>query len=103
MAPAVGFVSVVELVHRLETVHRSGKHGGIGDYLTRLDFVVLKEPGYLPFAQRNSLRPDLGRRAPALRSATSPMRNTFAGQPSASLQHHECALARRRGTTMRRR
>ncbi|MBZ9799893.1 transposase [Mesorhizobium erdmanii] len=45
------FFNVVDLVNRLETEHRGGKQGRIADYLTRLDFVVLDELGYLPFAQ----------------------------------------------------
>jgi DNA replication protein DnaC len=45
------FFNVVDLVNRLETEHRAGKQGRIADYLTRIDFVVLDELGYLPFAQ----------------------------------------------------
>ena len=45
------FFNVVDLVNRLETEHRAGKQGRTADYLTRLDFVVLDELGYLPFAQ----------------------------------------------------
>lgn len=45
------FFNVVDLVNRLETEHRAGKQGRIADYLTRLDFIVLDELGYLPFAQ----------------------------------------------------
>ena len=45
------FYNVVDLVNRLETEHRSGRQGRLADYLTRLDFVVLDELGYLPFAQ----------------------------------------------------
>ena len=45
------FFNVIDLVNRLETEHRAGKQGRIADYLTRLDFVVLDELGYLPFAQ----------------------------------------------------
>jgi DNA replication protein DnaC len=45
------FYNVVDLVNRLETEHRNGMQGRIADYLTRLDFVVLDELGYLPFAQ----------------------------------------------------
>lgn len=45
------FFNDVDLVNRLETEHRAGKQGRIADYLTRLDFVVLDELGYLPFAQ----------------------------------------------------
>jgi DNA replication protein DnaC len=45
------FYNVVDLVNRLETEARGGKQGRIADYLTRLDFVILDELGYLPFAQ----------------------------------------------------
>jgi len=45
------FYNVVDLANRLETEHRNGKQGRLTDYLTRLDFVVLDELGYLPFAQ----------------------------------------------------
>ena len=45
------FFNVIDLVNRLETEHRAGKQGRIADYLTRLDFAVLDELGYLPFAQ----------------------------------------------------
>jgi DNA replication protein DnaC len=45
------FFNVVDLVNRLETEARSGRPGRIADHLTRLDFVVLDELGYLPFAQ----------------------------------------------------
>ena len=45
------FFNVVDLVNRLETEHRNGQQGRIADYLTRLDFTVFDELGYLPFAQ----------------------------------------------------
>ena len=45
------FFNVVDLVNRLETETRAGKQGRLADYLARLDFVVLDELGYLPFAQ----------------------------------------------------
>ena len=45
------FFNVVDLVNRLETETRGGKQGRMADYLTRLDFVILDELGYLPFAQ----------------------------------------------------
>jgi DNA replication protein DnaC len=45
------FFNVVDLVNRLEAEHRIGKHGRFADYLTRLDFIILDELGYLPFAQ----------------------------------------------------
>ena len=34
-----------------ESEARAGRQGRLADYLTRLDFVVLDELGYLPFAQ----------------------------------------------------
>jgi DNA replication protein DnaC len=45
------FYNVVDLVNRLEAEARSGRQGSLADHLTRLDFVVLDELGYLPFAQ----------------------------------------------------
>jgi DNA replication protein DnaC len=45
------FFNVVDLVNRLEIETRGGKQGRMADYLTRLDFVILDELGYLPFAQ----------------------------------------------------
>lgn len=45
------FFNVVDLVNQLEAETRSGKPGRMADYLARLDFVVLDELGYLPFAQ----------------------------------------------------
>ena len=43
--------NVVDLVDRLETETGNGKQGRIADYLTRLDFIIFGELGYLPFAQ----------------------------------------------------
>ena len=45
------FFNVVDLVNRLEGEARAGRPGRIADYLIRMDFVVLDELGYLPFAQ----------------------------------------------------
>ena len=45
------FYTVVDLVNRLESEARGGRQGRLADYLTRLDFAVLDELGYLPFAQ----------------------------------------------------
>jgi DNA replication protein DnaC len=45
------FFNVVDLVNRLEIETRGGKQGRLADYMTRLDFVILDELGYLPFAQ----------------------------------------------------
>ena len=38
-------------VNQLEAESRAGHQGRFADYLTRLDFVILDELGYLPFAQ----------------------------------------------------
>jgi DNA replication protein DnaC len=45
------FFNVVDLVNRLEAETRSGRQGRMADYLCRMNFVVLDELGYLPFAQ----------------------------------------------------
>ncbi len=45
------FFTTVDLVNQLEAESRAGRQGRLADYLTRMDFVVLDELGYLPFAQ----------------------------------------------------
>lgn len=45
------FYNVVDLVNRLEAEGRAGRQGRMADHLCRMDFVVLDELGYLPFAQ----------------------------------------------------
>lgn len=45
------FFNVVDLVNKLEAESRSGRQGRMADYLSRMDFIVLDELGYLPFAQ----------------------------------------------------
>jgi DNA replication protein DnaC len=45
------FFTTVDLVNQLEAETRAGRQGRIADYLARMDFVVLDELGYLPFAQ----------------------------------------------------
>ena len=45
------FYNVVDLVNRLETETRAGRQGRLAEHLTRMDFIVLDELGYLPFAQ----------------------------------------------------
>ena len=44
------FFNVVDLVNKLEAENRAGRPGRIADYLTRMDFIILDELGYLPFA-----------------------------------------------------
>lgn len=45
------FFNVIDLVNRLEAEARAGRQGRMADYLSRVDFIVLDELGYLPFAQ----------------------------------------------------
>ncbi|MDB5648749.1 MAG: IstB domain protein ATP-binding protein, partial [Hyphomicrobiales bacterium] len=45
------FFTTVDLVNRREAEGRAGRQGRLADYLTRLDFVILDELGYLPLAQ----------------------------------------------------
>jgi acyl-CoA dehydrogenase len=45
------FYNVVDLVNRLDSEARGGRQGRLADHLSRLDFVILDELGYLPFAQ----------------------------------------------------
>jgi DNA replication protein DnaC len=45
------FFNVVDLVNKLEAEARSGRQGRLADHLGRMDFLVLDELGYLPFAQ----------------------------------------------------
>jgi DNA replication protein DnaC len=45
------FYNVVDLVNRLETETRNGRQGRLAEHLTRMDFIILDELGYLPFAQ----------------------------------------------------
>ncbi len=44
------FYNVVGLVNRLEAESRGGRGGRLADHLCRLDFVLLNELGYRPFA-----------------------------------------------------
>jgi DNA replication protein DnaC len=45
------FFNVVELVNKLEAEGRAGRQGRLAEALCRLDFIVLDELGYLPFAR----------------------------------------------------
>jgi DNA replication protein DnaC len=45
------FFNAVDLVNKLEAETRAGRQGRMADYLARVDFIVLDELGYLPFAQ----------------------------------------------------
>jgi DNA replication protein DnaC len=45
------FFTTIDLVNQLEAEARASRPGRIADHLTRLDFVVFDELGYLPFAQ----------------------------------------------------
>ena len=45
------FFNVVDLVNKLEAETRAGRQGRMADHLSRMDFIILDELGYLPFAQ----------------------------------------------------
>ncbi len=45
------FFSVIDLVNQLEQEKEKGKTGSLASRLTKFDFVVLDELGYLPFSQ----------------------------------------------------
>jgi DNA replication protein DnaC len=45
------FYNVVDLVNCLKIETRNGRQGRIAEHLTRMDFIVLDELRYLPFAQ----------------------------------------------------
>jgi DNA replication protein DnaC len=45
------FFNVVDLVNKLDAEARADRQGRTADILCRLDFVILDELGYLPFAQ----------------------------------------------------
>ena len=42
------FFNVVDLVNKLEAEGRAGRQGRMADYLSRMDFIILDELGYLP-------------------------------------------------------
>jgi len=44
-------LNVVDLVNKLEVEARAGRQGRMAEYLTRMDFIILDELGYLPFTQ----------------------------------------------------
>jgi len=45
------FFNTVDLVNKLEAEARAGRQGNIADQMSRRNFIVLDELGYLPFAQ----------------------------------------------------
>ncbi|MEF9606113.1 IS21-like element ISPkr1 family helper ATPase IstB, partial [Paracoccus sp. PXZ] len=45
------FFNVVDLVNKLDAEARADRQGRTADLLCRLDFLILDELGYLPFAQ----------------------------------------------------
>ena len=49
------YTVAVDLVNRLESEARASRHGRLAEYLTRMDFIILDELGYLPFAQIGGL------------------------------------------------
>ena len=71
--------NVVDLVNDLDAEHRSGRQGRTAYRLTRRDFVILDEPGHLPFAPVSSL----GRR-PSAFPLHEPVRRTHLDR-----RHHQ--------------
>jgi len=45
------FFDTVDLVNKLDAEARAGRQGRMADLIGRLDFLILEELGYLPFAQ----------------------------------------------------
>ena len=45
------FFNTVDLVNKLDAEARAGRQGRMADLISRLDFLILDELGYLPFAQ----------------------------------------------------
>jgi len=45
------FFNTVDLVNKLDAEARAGRQGRMADLIGRLDFLILDELGYLPFAQ----------------------------------------------------
>jgi len=45
------FFNVVDLVNKLDAEARAERQGRTADLISRLDFLILDELGYLPFAQ----------------------------------------------------
>jgi DNA replication protein DnaC len=82
------FYTVVDLVNRLESEARGGRQGRLADYLTRLDFVVLDELGYLPFAQTGgeiaAVRMPVGYRVKPTLIGHSLPRQRVVGRPGSS-------------------
>lgn len=81
------FFNVVDLVNTLETETRAGRQGRIADHLTRLDFVVLDELGYLPFAQAGGqlLFPSSRSSTSAPASSSPPIWHSANGPPSSAM------------------
>jgi DNA replication protein DnaC len=83
------FYNVVDLVNRLETETRNGRQGRLADHLTRMDFIVLDELGYLPFAQS-------GGQLLFHRSAASTSEPRSSSQPTwLSVNGRACSASRR--------
>jgi DNA replication protein DnaC len=83
------FFTTVDLVNQLEAEARVGRQGRIADYLTRLDFVILDELGYLL-----SLSPgDNCYSISSARSMSAPQSSSPPTSPSAS--GRACSAIRR--------
>jgi DNA replication protein DnaC len=92
------FYNVVDLVNRLETEARNARHGRLADHLTRVDFVILDELGYLPFAQSggHSCSTSSAASTSAPRSSSPPTSPSVNGRASSrSRRFHDASFLER--------
>jgi len=78
------FCNVVDVVNRLENEARNTRQGRLADRLTRMDFVILDELGYLPFAKSGGqlLFHLISRSMSAPQSSSPPISPSANGQAS---------------------
>src|SRR4051812_38419960 len=74
------FYNVVDLVNGLETETRNGCQGRLAEQLTRMDFIVLDELGYLPAQSGGQLLFHLARRLYAPPSSSPPILRSANGR-----------------------
>jgi DNA replication protein DnaC len=77
------FFNVVDLVNKLEAEGRAGRPGRLADYLTRMDFVILDELGYLPAGSSCSISSAGSMSRP--QSSSPPTWPSANGRPSSAM------------------
>src|SRR5271155_2198206 len=83
------FFNTVDLVNRLEAEARANRQGRLADYLTRLDFIILDELGYLTaIAKQSSVALRTVRRPVAVPPDQPPLRAYI------DHRHHQSRLRR---------